>query len=369
MRPAVAFFATLALSFASRAALADTVNVPAQQPTIQAAVDAAKDGDTIVVAAGKYRESVTIASRTGLRLQAAAGATVLPAATGAAGFRVTGSTDVTIDGFAIARSRAEGVYADSCTRLVVSHCTVTRSRFDAIRVDGSSDCEVSDCTVKTTGRNAVGVSLSFGGAVSSDRCSVLRCNVSGTGGEGIDAHGDSVLIEDCTITRPRNDGIELDRDAPTTNCTVRRCTIVGAGDVGIVVTGTGNLVESNTVRGASFHGISIFDGTSSATTGDTVRTNVVVGTRRHDGIEVLVGGCTIDANAVSRTRQDGIYLSQSANVATNNIVLKAGLYGFEIVGSNHTLTGNSATGSRRADLADSSTGSTFSGNDFPRVRK
>ncbi|MCD6480761.1 MAG: right-handed parallel beta-helix repeat-containing protein [Thermoplasmata archaeon] len=37
-----------------------TINVPADYPTIQQAVDAASDGDTIIVAAGTYTESVTI---------------------------------------------------------------------------------------------------------------------------------------------------------------------------------------------------------------------------------------------------------------------------------------------------------------------
>ncbi|MCD6513229.1 MAG: hypothetical protein J7K61_06480, partial [Thermoplasmata archaeon] len=41
-------------------ASANTINVPADYPTIQQAVDAASDGDTIYVEAGIYTESITI---------------------------------------------------------------------------------------------------------------------------------------------------------------------------------------------------------------------------------------------------------------------------------------------------------------------
>ena len=43
-------------SFSAASCLATTLNVPSEYPTIQAAVDAAADGDSIVAAAGSYTE-------------------------------------------------------------------------------------------------------------------------------------------------------------------------------------------------------------------------------------------------------------------------------------------------------------------------
>ena len=55
---------------------AATLNVPDDHPTIQAAIDAAKPGDTVLVAPGEYRETLRLSS--GVRIKGVDRDEVLP---------------------------------------------------------------------------------------------------------------------------------------------------------------------------------------------------------------------------------------------------------------------------------------------------
>ena len=52
--------AAIAIVLFAKAALADTLNVPANIDTIQAAINAAEDGDKVVIAPGSYQEAIDL---------------------------------------------------------------------------------------------------------------------------------------------------------------------------------------------------------------------------------------------------------------------------------------------------------------------
>src|SRR4029077_20659138 len=71
------------LGGAVSAAFSATIHIPADQPTIQAGINAAANGDTVLVAAGTYRETInfmgkaiTVASASGPRVTIIDGSSV-----------------------------------------------------------------------------------------------------------------------------------------------------------------------------------------------------------------------------------------------------------------------------------------------------
>lgn len=108
-------------------AIADVVHVPADQPTIQAGIDAASSGDTVVVACGVYEEW-GILMKSGVHLTSETGNSDCVTIDGLTLGRVLYCEDVgdgaTISGFTITGGRA--VEDDSCIARASSGSPVSR---------------------------------------------------------------------------------------------------------------------------------------------------------------------------------------------------------------------------------------------------
>ena len=142
-----------------------TLLVPSQYPTIQAAINAAVAGDTVIVSAGTYVENVLITKSVQL-VGESRNNTFIDASGGAApGINITGTGSVLVSGFTVEKTNLPygEVLVSSSTDVVITRNRL-RSVLDPAEVNGtyvynSSNVTVSDNVL--TG-NLYGVALQGG---------------------------------------------------------------------------------------------------------------------------------------------------------------------------------------------------------------
>ena len=247
--------ATLAVPlFVTAPALADTIAVPHDYATIQEAVDAAKPGDTVRVAAGVYAEVVTVDKA--ITLAGAASAATIVDGGGKGHVIEIAADDVVVRDLAVSNGSTSWPYAginlSSAAGCLIERCLATTTwagiRFTAsvkntVRactfrdsecgVDlgdtGSADntlvdCQASNC--KTAAYNAY---------AGSNGLHILRCAATDCGSGVVVAWSSGWMVECCTITSC-DTGIVFDR---ATDGVVRHCTVTG-GTNGMWVAGPGS---------------------------------------------------------------------------------------------------------------------------------
>jgi parallel beta-helix repeat protein len=182
--------------------------------SIQSAVDAASPGDTIIVHAGEYHQSVVIRTND-ITLKGKTGAILdgtPPADTGTSltGHGITveaGASGVTIEGFEI-RNYGSGILVQGASNNSVKKNEVSDSGNWGIELDDANDNEVLEN--KVTGSADVGISVRGSGnlikqnkladndsgiVLGADDNQVIGNKVTGSTGTGISAWGSGNLIK------------------------------------------------------------------------------------------------------------------------------------------------------------------------------
>jgi parallel beta-helix repeat protein len=337
LRPTV----LLALLALAAPAAADTLKVPGQFPTINAAILAATAGDTVIVAKGTYLEQVFV---------------------GVAGIKLVGKGAV-----------IDGQYAGVCIDIQaddvsVAGFTLANGLMGLFAVGAGTTvikCDVRNCA-------SVGIALQGGG------CKVAGNTVTGCGDDGINflrtAAGETV-IEKNTCTQNGEEGIAVTGDEFT--LAKNRCernalngvfaTIEGfkptAAPVGLPV-----LIEKNTCLDNG-NGLLLLNGTATTVTiqkndlsgnadaglfADSLNATVITGNRCDDngesGILLRTGFAQVSKNSAEGNRGDGIRVEQAAPLGDGG--------GFG-TGDSNELDGNTCRDNRGDGIAIG-TGATFS---------
>ncbi len=326
----------LALLLCADAAQAAKIRVPADFPTIQAAVNATSGHwDVIEVSQGTYLEAVTLANKDELTLQAKNGHKVIIHSEGAIPLSVTNSRNILLKGLRLEGATFDyGLNVMFSTDVLIQGCTVTGSGVDGIKAFLSDRVTIEDCTVKWV--------ICDGIDVDGDNACVLGNTLQHIGWNGIVAVGTAHTIDGNTIKECGERGIWLGAGgAATGGALVVKNKIDGAWQDGIALdTGAdAATILSNTILRVDDDGVDV----ASGATGNVLQQNKVSSTKG-DGFEVHCLNGTFCKNKVKRAGDDGFWLAADAAYCTflKNTITSSLSDGFQIACTNSAFVENTA---------------------------
>ncbi|MGQ4485496.1 nitrous oxide reductase family maturation protein NosD [Streptomyces sp. SAS_281] len=334
---AAASAAGLAAAVPSAPAAAAGARVVSPGQSIQAAVDAARPGDTIVVRPGTYRESVRI-STPGLTLRGSGDATVIMPAAGRAasgddcagagnGICVLGTADDTVDGVTVRSLRVtgfarSGLWASWTDRLSVRSVTADTNGVWGIAQQRSTRSDIRDSTARSNGDAGIFVANSVdeeGGATD-------------TGGTRV--RGNTLTDNRIGFTARRVRNLSVRDNTLTANCS------------GVFVVG-----DEGTPRAGAL----------------SVRSNRITGNNKFcaatDRLPAIQGsGIVLTGTESTEVRNNVIRDNVGATPLSGGVVLFKSFVGAK--NTDNTVSGNVVLGNLPADLADrdTGTGNRFTGN-------
>ena len=186
-------------------AAAGIINVPSDELTIQAGIDAAVNGDEVVVAPGTYNENIDFSGKA-ITLRSSSGRDVTTIDGGLSGRVVTLTSglgrDTVLEGFTIRNgfalnSNGGGIYIQNNSSPIVRNCRVVGNKAtnNGGGIYASSSALIIDCLIEGN------LASQGGGIYLTGVTELTNCIVSGnaafTSGGGVYAQGG--LVENCVI--------------------------------------------------------------------------------------------------------------------------------------------------------------------------
>lgn len=343
-----ALLALAALIGAARSAEAATLCVgPAAgrvpcYPTIQAAVNAARPLDRVVVQAGAYYENVSVpAGKDGIVITALNLATD-PCPVG----------QVTIDAAPSRTASVQGTGVQINSPRVRLECLTIRHGNMAVSATGDGIQLVSVRALRQVNGNVT---------ISGNSALISQSEIGGGGaGTGVVITGNTAKISNSTVRNQGQGCIRVTGNGAVIDYnTVRIC----EDGHGIEVNGANGMINNNTINNVITSCVTVNGNTNTIAvntcavsenvgfaasgTGNTVRNNSLWSAGRH-GIEVTGDSVTVSVNSLAGVREIGIYQTTTIwsynGVFLDNTVIDNGLNCYWLEGSNIRAERNKATG-------------------------
>jgi hypothetical protein len=345
---------------------ADVINVPGDQPTIQDAIDAAVDGDEILIAPGTYNQGfIMTLSDKAITLRGSGGAAVTilegPLPTIEIIQLVNVEADTIIDGLTFTNAGFfpnDGVVELAVAGPTIQNCIFSDNTASAIGGNAVAGLTISNCQFNNNDAQQFGGAIDVSGAGATVTGCTFTNNSTTSGGGAVAVAGGPWMFSGCTFEgntttvdndtygggavylEPSSDAV-FDACSFTGNMTVDTGGAIDATDgANLVLTNcnlTGNTAaaDGGAVRAMSAGAVTItdctFDGNEStggdggaawmqATTASLAGTPFTTNTAGNGGGLVLNGGdaldCTFDGN-MAAGNGGGLLAEAGASTVTN----------------------------------------------------
>ena len=350
------FFIVLSIICVNTQTFAAEIRVPADQRTIQAGIDAAENGDTVLVADGIYRgegnvnidfkgKQITVKSVNG-----AESTTVdcerNPDTRGFI-FQNNETNDSVLDGITIINGIYEmggGIFCDNASP-TIKNCVIDRNQAtaDKYRAPGGggiycldSAAVISGCTI-TNNIARYGAGVFFEGCLLKDDdlaeepchdISLINCVISHNMGSGIFCTGTRPDIRDCTVSHNKGRGIVYNyavwANKPIFNCVIEHNSAGGVSSTQYCTM----FIEKSIIRGNTARsGAGIYCGPAGSVYVSYCVIAENVATYTGGGIEVdsskgdaTIEFCTITQNR-AHEKAGGIYVFTSTSFLLSNSII------------------------------------------------
>lgn len=336
----------------SPAALADTHHVPQDHETIQAAIDAAASGDTILIHGGLYEEAVLIEDIDELILKAQ-GKVVIDPPGESVGITVDHSDDIELENLRVTGA-GTGIVFDSCNNGALLKCRVEDISGKGIVLNACNNVFLEKCTIEDTAEDG----LLIGDVEPSGSCIVVLCKLRRVGGSGIRINGNFNSIDTCLILEASGNGLTTNALPASMSNNIVAVKVVKPVDDGFRISGAENEVLACKVIQTSSHGAHIDEGVENSVTFCKFVKPA------DDGVyvEASAPDTIVGANKISKPAANGVRIEADDAVVLENKVTAAGADGYAVLGDTGSWTDNSATGSTSDGFELAGTNNTLTGN-------